>query len=73
MQTQRRIKDYTQSDSVCNVHTAEDHTNKMEIFESIDINIASLFTLFKQEDLIIIMKIETMLLVAINGNFLMWM
>ena len=42
MQTQKRIKDYTQSESVFNVDTGEDQNIKREIFEVIDMNRALL-------------------------------
>ena len=53
--------------------TAEDQNIKREIFEVIGMNRASLLTGFKQEDLIIIIKVETMLLVEVNVSFSMWM
>ena len=44
--------------------TAEDQNIKREIFEVIDMNRASLLTGFKQEDLIIFIKVETMLFIS---------
>ena len=67
------LKDHSQSESVFNVDTAEDLNIKREIFDVIDMNRASLLTGFKQEDLIIIIKVETMLLVEVNVSFSMGM
>ena len=71
-QTSRKLKDYfyesSQSENVCHMDTTDDQQMKRDFFEAIDTIESSLSTRFNQEDLMIIMKIEAMLLNAINGN-----
>ena len=53
--------------------TAEDQNIKREMFMATYMNRASFLARFKQEELIIIIKIETTLLVPISVNSSMWM